>query len=138
LLNIVVDSSVGACWAMPDEFSLTANRTLEALASGTMLVPSLFWFELANVLVVNLRRGRIEGDRIAAAIDKVLALSYRTEELEPDLSTTIALARAHNLTVYDAAYLELATRTGARLATLDRRLAVAAAAEGIELINEAT
>ena len=121
---------------MPDEFSLTANRTLDALAGGTMLVPSLFWFELANVLVINLRRGRIEGDRIAPAINKILALRYRTEESGPDLSTAIALAKAHNLTVYDAAYIELAKRAGARLATLDRRLAAAAAAEGIGLINE--
>jgi predicted nucleic acid-binding protein len=134
LADLVIDSSIGACWAMPDEFSVVADRALDALVSAKMLVPSLFWYELANVLVINARRLRIDRDRIATAIEKVLALPHRTEEPAPGLSTTIAVAQAYGLTVYDAAYLELAIRSGAGLATLDKRTMAAAAAAGIDLV----
>ena len=43
----------------------------------------------------------------------------------------MALARAHRLTAYDASYLGLAIREGCALASLDRRLNEAAAAEGV-------
>ena len=45
------------------------------------------------------------------------------------------LARRHRLTVYDAAYLELALRKGYPLATLDAALSIAARAEGVPLIG---
>ena len=53
----------------------------------------------------------------------------------PDEVTIIALARRHRLTVYDAAYLELALREALPLATLDKALAGTAGAEGVSLIG---
>jgi predicted nucleic acid-binding protein len=50
----------------------------------------------------------------------------------------MALARRHRLTVYDAAYLELALREVVPLATLDQALAAAAQAEGVSLVGEPT
>ena len=122
---------------MPDEFSLIANRCLERLAHGEMLVPSLFWYELANVLIVNERRGRTDGERAAQAIERIRTLRIRTDDSDADLSSAMDLARAHRLTVYDASYLELARRYGAALATLDLRLQAAATAEGVELVTDA-
>jgi predicted nucleic acid-binding protein len=44
---------------------------------------------------------------------------------------TLHLARLHNLSLYDAAYLELAVRRGLPLATLDDKLKGTAAAVGV-------
>ena len=46
----------------------------------------------------------------------------------------IDLADRHGLTVYDALYLQLALDVDAELATLDKDLATAAAAEGVAVV----
>ncbi len=56
-------------------------------------------------------------------------------DTETDLDTAMDLARTHTLSFYDAVYLELATRNGASVATLDSALARAARAEGLSLIE---
>lgn len=97
-------------------------------------VPSLWWFEVRNTLLVSERRGRLtEADTTAflAALSR-LAISVD----RPPSDDVLALARRRNLTVYDAAYLELARRADMPLATLDRRLALAARAEQVVLIGE--
>jgi predicted nucleic acid-binding protein len=126
---IVVDSSVAACWALPDEISDYANRVLDGDVQHGMVVPDLFWHELRNVLVVNERRGRLRAEQTALALQKIAALPHLVDTAKGD-SAIMTLARRHVLTAYDAAYLELATRRKLPLATLDTRLAAAAAAEG--------
>ena len=89
-------------------------------------MPSLWWFEVRNTLIVNERRGRLtEADtaeflcvlsRLAIAIDRM-----------PDEAEILSLARRHRLSVYDASYLELAMRLRVPLATLDHQLLRAAA-----------
>lgn len=132
-MPVVVDSSIAACWAMPDEFSDIANRTLDILTSDIMLVPTIFWYEIRNVLLVNERRQRISRGHGVLALQKIDEIP-RIEDVTPSSDTIMTLARRHGLTVYDAAYLEIALRRGAALATLDTRLASAARREGIPLI----
>jgi predicted nucleic acid-binding protein len=131
---IVVDSSIAACWLMPDEFSEVADQALERISRDEMLVPALFWFELRNVLVISERRKRITWQQVTEGLIRIDAIPYRVdgETSETDL---FDLARRHKLTVYDAAYLELAVRTRSAIATLDRSLASAAAAEGMAVIG---
>jgi predicted nucleic acid-binding protein len=126
---IVVDSSVAACWALPDEFSELANEVLGLIEEEKMLVPTLFWHELRNILIVNERRGRLDSRQSAIAIELIGRLR-QTIDPDEDGDAVMALARKHGLTAYDAAYLELALRSDTRLATLDTRLAAAAAIEG--------
>lgn len=118
---------------MPDEFSAAANRALAAVADGGMLVPSIFWYEIANVLIVNERRNRIGRQQITAAIEMIVGLPHRTSG--QDISAIMDVARTRNLTVYDASYLDLAKRAGSPLATLDKRLAKAALSDGVEIIS---
>lgn len=132
-MPIVVDSSVAACWALPDEFSEIANRTLDRLALDAMLVPTIFWYEIRNVLLVNERRQRILMQQGQVALEKMANIPA-TKDDGASWTDVMSLARAHGLTVYDAAYLELAKRRGAALATLDGKLASAAAREGIAVI----
>lgn len=118
---------------MPDEFSDIANRTLDILTSDIMLVPTIFWYEIRNVLLVNERRQCISRGHGVLALQKIDEIP-RIEDVTPSSDTIMTLARRHGLTVYDAAYLEIALRRGAALATLDTRLASAARSEGIPLI----
>jgi predicted nucleic acid-binding protein len=130
---VVVDSSVAACWALPDEFSEIANRTLDRLALDAMLVPPIFWYEIRNVLLVNERRQRILMRQGQIALEKMADIPT-SEDDGASSDDVMSLARTHGLTVYDAAYLELAKRRGATLATLDGKLASAATREGIAVI----
>ena len=93
-------------------------------------MPLLWWFEVRNVLVINERRGRIDPPGSAAFLADLETLPISFDR-QSDSATVLALAREHRLTVYDAAYLELARRLEAPLATLDRRLAAAARAAGV-------
>jgi predicted nucleic acid-binding protein len=93
---------------------------------------------VANILEMGVRRGRHD----AAFRDATLAdLALLPISLDPETdrhvwSATIRLAARHQLTVYDAAYLELAQRRGIPLATLDSQLRRAAAGERVVLLGQ--
>jgi predicted nucleic acid-binding protein len=98
-------------------------------------VPILWWFEVRNVLVINERRGRIDPPSSSAFLTDLEGLPIHFDR-QPNGERVLALARTHRLTVYDAAYLELALRVDAPLATLDGQLARAARAEKVSLLGE--
>lgn len=132
-MAIIIDSSIAASWAIPDESSATALRVLDLVFEDGILVPAIFWYEFRNVLVINERRGRLRLDETERGLANLFGLSPQTDAAAPG-EQAMHLARAHRLTIYDAAYLELALRTGSLLATLDGRLAAAAAAQGIAVV----
>ncbi len=132
-MRCVVDCSVALAWALPDEASNRATRLLERLAPGDELwVPALWWYELANGLTVAERRRRVAAADVTRLGELYGSLPIRTDA---DHSVAlaarlIAIAHAHGLSGYDAAYLELALRRKLPLATADERLARAARAAG--------
>jgi predicted nucleic acid-binding protein len=132
-MPFVLDASVSATWCFPDEAHGTAEAAFDLLAGDEAIVPALWWFEIRNILVVNERRGRIDAVETACFLADLERLSIRIDR-EPDSETVLALARKHNLTGYDAAYLELARRQGLPLASLDRALVAAARADGVPLL----
>ena len=134
-MPFVLDASIAACWAFDDEDHPTAALALERIRTDEAHVPSLWWFEIRNTLVVNERRKRLSESDTAAFLRSIAALRL-TVDREPDDAGLLALARRHKLTVYDAAYLELAQRKALALATLDTALALAARAESVTLIGE--
>jgi predicted nucleic acid-binding protein len=90
-------------------------------------------FELRNALVVIERRGQITtADRASGNVERLAITIDNT----PDESGVLTLARRHRLTVYDAAYLKLASRNALPLATLDAMLATAARSEGVHLLGD--
>jgi len=134
-MPFVLDASVTACWAFRDEDHPHADLALQQLRNDEALVPSLWWFEVRNILVVNERRKRLnETDSVAFLRD--LSRLGITLDRSPQESEVLRLARAHRLSVYDAAYLELAQRNGVALATLDADLIRAARAEGVLLLGD--
>ena len=132
-MPFVIDSSVAACWAFDDEDHPAAAKSLERLRSDEARVPSLWWFEIRNVLIVNERRGRLSEANVAAFLHGVSRLGITIDRM-PDETAVLSFARRHRLSVYDAAYLELANREGLILATLDQELVRAARAESVPLL----
>ena len=133
-MAFVLDASVSAVWAFDDEDHPIAAAARNMLLNGDAHVPSLWWYELRNTIVMNERRGRISELQSARFLKMVAELPIKLD-MAPDELNLIGLARKHRLTVYDAAYLELAQRLRIPLATLDHALEAAAAAEGLRLIT---
>jgi len=98
------------------------------------VVPSLWWFEVRNILVVNERRKRIAESGTTNFLRELSRLRIVVDR-EPDEAAVLKLARAHRLSVYEASYLELALREAISIATLDDQLATAAVAEGADIIG---
>jgi predicted nucleic acid-binding protein len=133
-MPFVLDASVAACWAFDDEDHPIAALALENIRSEEARVPGIWWFEVRNTLIVNERRGRLtEGD--TSAFLRSLARLGVSIDRSHDEERILTLARRHQLTVYDASYLELAQREAMPLATLDADLARAATAEQLKLLG---
>jgi predicted nucleic acid-binding protein len=138
-MECVLDSSFALAWGLPDETSLLAEQFLEHLSEEDVLwVPSLWWYEISNALVVAQRKRRLtEADRFGL-MDLYGNLPLQTDShLTSEIVGRLqGLAHERGLSAYDAAYLELAIRKSASLATLDQKLATAARQVGIALRNE--
>jgi predicted nucleic acid-binding protein len=132
-MNFVIDASVVLSWCFEDEGGDYAVSVLEELVSSEAVAASLWPLEVTNGLLTAERRGRIalaEARRFARLL---LSLPIVVDPVgrRRAFDATHAMARRHGLTSYDAAYLELATRLGIPLATLDGPLRAAADAEGV-------
>ena len=134
-MAFVLDASITACWAFQDEDHPDAGLAFHRMRAEEAVVPCLWWFEVRNILVVNERRGRLGESDSAAFLLHLSRLRVRLDRL-PEGDAVLRLARTHRLSVYDAAYLELAQREGLPLATLDTHLRRAAAKEGVALLSQ--
>jgi predicted nucleic acid-binding protein len=135
-LNFVLDASVTLTWAFRDEWHSIAVRARQVLESpgGTAVVPSLWWFEVRNILIVNERRGRIDSQGTIDFLNELSNLNFITAPIGDD-AALLGLARKHKLSVYDSAYLALAIEQKAPLATMDQKLREAASAVNVELLG---
>jgi len=134
-MPFVLDASIAACWAFDDEDHPVAALALERIRTDEARVPSLWWFEVRNALIVSERRERLTESDTATFLHGLARLRVSVDR-SPEEPDVLALARYRGVTVYDAAYLELARCEGAPLATLDAALATAARAERAPLLSE--
>lgn len=130
---IVVDASIALAWCFPDETSAYAETVLVGLGGETMLVPAIWELEVANAIMVGLRRKRLEMPGVEQFLSLIeqLAPMQDARPVVEHMRDVLPLAAEHGLTAYDAAYLELALRRHALLATLDDKLLAAARAAGV-------
>jgi predicted nucleic acid-binding protein len=139
-MRFVLDASVALLWLVPGTNPAGvdyAEATLVALKDAQALVPSLWALEVANVVA------KLETKTIVTEADSqryVALLGQLPIVTDPATAThalgdTLNLARRYRLSAYDAAYLELALRTGLPLATLDAGLAKAAATAGVQILG---
>jgi predicted nucleic acid-binding protein len=135
--GIVIDASVALAWCFPDEVSDYADGVLVALEDRTAMVPAIWSTEITNALLVGERRKRIRQPEVQRFVELLKGLSI-LEDGQPFADTVsyiLPLAREHDLSAYDAAYLDVALRHGAPLATLDAALQSACRAAGIKIFK---
>lgn len=132
----VADASVAVGWVHPAQATPETVATLDAIAEGAILeVPALWPLEVANALTVLVRRRKLTRDERQTALGWLRVLPLRVDHETSSLafSQLSELASAHNLSVYDAAYLELAQRRKLVLSCNDGPLRKAAVQSGVRV-----
>jgi predicted nucleic acid-binding protein len=137
-VSLVLDSSATLSWIYSDETTEPIRRLFDAVADEGAFVPTLWRLEVANSLTVAVRRGRINADFRRASLADLALLDITTDQYTGfhAWSETLSFADRFGLTIYDAAYLELAVRRSLPLATLDGELRAAATALRLRLLGE--
>lgn len=132
-MTMVIDSSVTLAWFFDDERTDRADALMRQVAKTGAVVPSLWRLEIANALQSAVRRKRISAAfRDASIADlRSFPISVDSETDRQAWATTLSLAERCTLTLYDAAYLELAQRLRMPLASLDQDLRAACRTIGV-------
>lgn len=136
--DLVLDASFIGLINLPDELPPSEAGVLVAtLRDRRLHVPSHWHLEVANMLVKAERRGRINRNVRGLILQDIEDFVVLTDRLtsEQAWSEILPLADNHGLTVYDAAYVELAMRLRATLASHDKRLIAAARMLGIRVLT---
>jgi predicted nucleic acid-binding protein len=136
-LSFVLDNSITMRWFFGDSTPRDlayASRILDAMKADEAVVPGLWGLEVANVLARAESIGLVSEARSETFIGMLqqLDISVDLATSAQALAATLQLARRHKISAYDAAYLELALRTGLALATLDEKLSKAARKAGVK------
>lgn len=135
MTGLVIDNSIVLAWCLADESFAIADAAMQAVIEHGAVVPGIWWYELRNSLVVNERRGRLEPADTQATLADLHDLSIAIDR-DHDEGTILNLARVHGLSIYDAAYLEVAHRRVLPLGTLDARLRNAARSARVAVFTE--
>ncbi|MGE0030079.1 MAG: type II toxin-antitoxin system VapC family toxin [Steroidobacteraceae bacterium] len=133
---LVLDASITLAWAYVEE-SGRPDAVIDHVVANGARVPAHWILEVTNTLIVGERRGRLKSGKWQQLLVEIAALPIEadSETSERGWDLIPALAEQFRLTCYDAAYLELAIRLDAPLATLDQDLARAAREAGVPLFN---
>lgn len=130
----VIDASVVAVWFLHDEDHEIAETAMDRLISEAALAPGLLIHELRSLLLTAEKRQRITSDDVLTSLIRLRQLPIKIVG-DGDDAVIIRLARKHQLSAYDAAYLALAVGENLPLLTLDKKLLWAALAEGTPLFK---
>ena len=137
-MTLVIDASLTMAWDFEDESSQQADAVFDQVLISGAIVPALWRLEVANALQVAVRRRRIATayrDRVLRRLSRML-ITIDPEGQAHAWTSVLHLSDTQKLTVYDAAYLELAHRRELPLATLDRDLVRAAGALGLTVLGQ--
>lgn len=133
---VVVDASITAALILPDEWTEKVPQVSRELTEAELYAPMHWSLEIGSIMVTAERRGRITSEERRSYLEKAEGFQGLLDMVSGGPSVVITdLAMAMGLSVYDAAYLELAIRLGARLATNDKRLVNAATANALETLS---
>ena len=134
-MSLVLDTSATLAFLLDDERDAAAIALSEKIAIDGATVPNLWPYEVANSLAVAAKRGRITIQARGEMLMNLTRLDIRIDNADLDeiWLATVALADLYHLTIYDAAYLELAQRMRVPLATLEDALKHACRASGVPL-----
>lgn len=132
----MLDASLTLAWALDETETHYTRVVLAQMLEHVVAVPTVWPLEIVNAAVMAARRGRIDEEEVRTLLELVRGLDVEVDEHGHRVAFDVVadLAQQHGLTSYDAAYLELALRREAPLATIDAGLARAARAAGVELL----
>jgi predicted nucleic acid-binding protein len=136
-VSLVLDASLTMAWYFDDESTAATDALLDRVSDAGAVAPTVWRLEVANAFQTAIRRKRIDAAYRDGALTE-LALLPIAIDADTDTfawTTTLRLAERFTLTVYDAAYLELAQRRSLPLATLDEPLRAAGHALGVPLLG---
>ena len=137
--RFVLDNTVTMAWCFTEEATEFTNALLSRLSNLTdsAVVPALWLYEVVNVVELAIRKGRIPREKALAFLESLADLPIEVEN--PSRTQVFVIVRAlageYQLTGYDAAYLELAIRHKLSIASLDKALARAALAAGVNAVQ---
>jgi predicted nucleic acid-binding protein len=136
-MSLVLDASVALAWVYVDETTEAISAVFEQVKRDRAWIPALWRWEVANALQMNVRRKRHDADFRDAALSNLAWFPINVDvQAEPEAwLSALLIAQRHNLTVYDASYIEIAHRRKIPLATLDRELRTSAENEGVKLLG---
>jgi predicted nucleic acid-binding protein len=136
-MRLIVDVSVAIGWVVPLQSSPVSTAARKFAIEHGALVPFHFHIELLNALLALERRQRMTAGAVNEALQMYEQLELDVDEAEfgDTQPMTFTLARKYVLTAFDAAYLELALRSGLPLATRDQPLAIAGKKAGAKLLE---
>ena len=140
-MRIVLDASMTLAWLVDradrTEAALARQAFGEVRAFGAQ-VPALWYAEVANTLLVFERAKRLSVQDSVSYLSDIALLAIEQDDLPPAMgqARVLDLGRIHNLSAYDATYLELAMRRAGVLATFDRKLAAAARSAGVGVFGD--
>jgi predicted nucleic acid-binding protein len=139
-VSFVVDNSIALAWCFEDEQTQPVMALLDRVAETGAWAPSLWPLEALNGLLVAERRRRLDSRRRQrlATFLRGLPITFDMETAEQAWTISARLAERYRLSVYDAAYLELAHRRKLPLATLDKDLLRAGSALRVKLLGQQT
>ena len=136
-MSVVLDASMTIAWLFDDERTAAAHAIMRRVVAQGALVPSLWRLEVANVLRNAARRGRCDEAYVDLSLERLGRLAIHSDE-DTDRhawGATLTLSREENLTLYDAAYLELAIRKAVPLASCDEALLAAASRRKVDVLT---
>ncbi|MGB7281639.1 MAG: type II toxin-antitoxin system VapC family toxin [Candidatus Acidiferrum sp.] len=137
--RFVLDASVALSWFVDKPVVPDAEHARQLLTKGwAARVPAIWQLEMLNGFVKAERRRSLSGkevDESFVEMQRLLATSVRLDAGLASLEDTLMLSRSLQVTSYDASYIELASREGLPLATLDKGLRAAAVKAGVALLK---
>jgi len=133
--DFVLDASLALQWFLEDESErMYSLEVLSSLSENRAIVPTLWFYEVGNGLLMALRRKRILADQVDGFLARLRNLPINAaQQSAQEILELPAIAQAQNLTNYDAAYLALAMKSKLSLATTDNALRKAAASTGVQI-----
>ena len=135
-MNWVVDASFIASLFLKEQNSIQAENFFVNFKEGEeLIVPSLWWYEISNILIISRRRGRLNDTESEEAFNFINQIKILTDSHHgvKSIHEIFKLAQKHHLSSYDASYLETSKRNRCGLATFDKSLHNAAKKELINL-----
>ena len=123
-------------WCLNEEAAETSSKLLKSIIKNEIVVPGLWAYEVTNTLTISVRRNKLTVAETYGLIKDIQLLPIEFDKpTTENLSSIFNIANEHNLSAYDAAYIELALRTNTQIASFDKEIIKVSERLGIKIFN---